>query len=77
MAEFLSMLATEHCYTTECEYKPLHFTVFVRTGMSGPVGQLCVHCSSIQVLMLLEKLQAREARKSIALFSSTKNPVYS
>lgn len=46
-------LVTKHCYTTEFEYKP-NILQFVRTGMPGPVGQLCVCCSLIRVVMLLK-----------------------
>lgn len=45
-------LVTKHCYTTESEYK--YFTVCVRTGMPVPVGQLCVCCSSINLVKVLK-----------------------
>lgn len=48
------------------------FPVFVRTEVSGPVGQLCVFCSSIRVVMLLENCSHDKQENQLHCFQALK-----
>lgn len=52
-----------------------YFTVFVRTGMPGPVGQLCVCCSSIKVVMLLKNSGHERQENQLHCFRALKTVI--
>lgn len=52
-----------------------YFTVFVRTGMPGPVGQLCVCCSSIKAATLLKNSRHERQRNQLHCFRALKTVI--